>query len=179
MASLFAHVAVPLVARRGLDVPDRITRRLDVIAVLVSIWPDLDYATLPFEVRPGDLLGHRGLTHSFLFAAFTALTVLLALYRHRPPPERWRIALFLFVATASHALLDALTNGGQGVAFLAPFSEERFFFPVHPIEVSPIGAAFFSARGLNVMKSEVMWVWLPALAAASIAVSARRRPQRA
>ena len=45
MASLFAHVAVPLVARRSID-------KLGVIAVLVSIWPDLDYVTLPFEVPP-------------------------------------------------------------------------------------------------------------------------------
>jgi inner membrane protein len=36
-------------------------------------------------------------------------------------------------------LLDMLTNGGLGIAVFSPFSRERFFFPVQPIPVSPIG----------------------------------------
>jgi len=28
-----------------------------------------------------------------------------------------------------HGLLDMITNGGKGVAFLWPFTSERFFFP--------------------------------------------------
>src|SRR5437660_717511 len=77
MASLFTHVAVPLVARRALDVPKELARRLDVIAVLVSIWPDLDYATLPFEVRPNELLGHRGVTLAIYAAAWLVVLVVL------------------------------------------------------------------------------------------------------
>jgi inner membrane protein len=143
-----------------------------------SILPDADVATFHFGVAYGDLLGHRGVTHSLLFAALISLVVLLAFFGNRTRDERLRIGLFLFVATASHGLLDALTNGGLGVAFFAPLSAERFFFPVQPIEVSPIGPAFFSARGLHVMRSELLWVWLPALAAASIALSWRLRPHQ-
>ena len=55
-----------------------------------------------------------------------------------------------------------MTNGGLGVALLAPFSEERFFFSFRPIQVSPIGAgAFFTEWGLRVLKSEGLWVGLP------------------
>jgi inner membrane protein len=70
--------------------------------------------------------------------------------------------VFLFLATLSHPTLDALTNGGLGVGFFAPFSNERYFFAYRPIEVSPIGVGdFFSQRGLKVLLSELRWVWLP------------------
>src|SRR6267378_8050335 len=51
-----------------------------------------------------------------------------------PTPGLWR---FFFLATASHGLLDAMTNGGLGVAFFAPFCDTRYFLPWQPIVVSP------------------------------------------
>ena len=75
--------------------------------------------------------------------------------------RRWTVFLFTAFACMSHGLLDALTNGGLGVGFFAPFNGERYFAPWTPIEVSPIGARFFSARGLAVLRSEVMTIWLP------------------
>jgi inner membrane protein len=76
--------------------------------------------------------------------------------------SRLIVFLFLFLSTLSHPVLDALTNGGLGVGLFAPFTNERYFFPYRPIEVSPIGVgAFFSHRGLIVMLSELKWVWLP------------------
>ena len=72
------------------------------------------------------------------------------------------MALVIGLVTASHGLLDAMTNGGLGIAFFAPFDDGRYFLPWRPIEVSPIGAgAFFSEWGLRVIKSELLWVWLP------------------
>ena len=77
--------------------------------------------------------------------------------------------LLLFVITASHGVLDAMTNGGLGVAFFSPFNTRRYFFPWTPIEVSPIGAGgFFSARGWDVIWSEIMWIWGPALVLGAI-----------
>jgi inner membrane protein len=59
-------------------------------------------------------------------------------------------------------MLDALTNGGLGVAFFSPLENERYFFPWRPVVVSPIGvASFFSETGLRVIWSELRWVWLP------------------
>lgn len=125
--------------------------------------PDLDVAGLAVGLHLDHPLGHRGLSHSLTFAA-TFAAGLTALLPARPwmSPGRARIWLFFFLAIASHGVLDALTNGGRGVAFWAPFSDARYHFPVTPIEVSPIGARpFFSSRGLEILLNELTWVWLP------------------
>ncbi len=80
--------------------------------------------------------------------------------------------------TASHGLLDAFTNGGQGVGFFLPFDTRRYFFPWHPIQVSPIGFAFFSERGMSVLLSEMLWVWLPTAALVAPVLLYRRRRAR-
>lgn len=87
-------------------------------------------------------------------------------------------AFFIF-ATASHGLLDAFTTGGLGVAFFAPFENGRYFFPVTPIEVSPIGLrAFFDARGWEVVQNEFVWIWVPSsvVAGSAIVMARWRRP---
>jgi len=71
-------------------------------------------------------------------------------------------------------VLDAMTDGGLGIAFFSPFHTARYFFPFTPIAVSPIGAHFFSERGLSVLLSEFRWVWFPSIVFAVLAVSARR-----
>ncbi len=79
-----------------------------------------------------------------------------------PGWHRRALWLYLFVATASHGCLDALTDGGLGVAFFSPFSNARYFFPVRPIRVSPIGiGAFVAGDLLAVLTSEIRCVWLP------------------
>jgi inner membrane protein len=135
--------------------------------------PDADVLGFRFGVSYGDMLGHRGLTHSLLFAALLSIAVTAVISGERWRSGRLRIALFLFVVTASHGLLDAFTNGGLGIAFLAPFNDQRFFFPVRPIPVSPIGTAFFSARGWSVLQGEMLWVWLPTLVLAAAGVARR------
>jgi inner membrane protein len=76
---------------------------------------------------------------------------------------------------ASHGLLDALTNGGLGVALLAPLDNSRYFFPVTPIQVSPIGIrSFLRDGGFSVLASEVPWVWLPSLVLAAAALGWKR-----
>ena len=65
--------------------------------------------------------------------------------------------------TASHGVLDAMTDGGIGVALLAPFDTRRYYLPWRPIVVSPLGLRpFLSAWGMAVLASEAVWVWLPA-----------------
>lgn len=57
-----------------------------------------------------------------------------------------------------------MTNGGLGIALLSPFDNYRYFFPWTPIVVSPIGLrGFFSHWGLEVMISEIIYVWAPLL----------------
>lgn len=161
MPTLFTHPAVPLALGLGLGTRT-ISRRLLWVGVGLSILPDLDVLSFQFAIPYAAGLGHRGFTHSLIFAALVALlgALLLRRYQERFAPS----LLFLLVAAASHGALDALTNGGYGIAFFWPFSLERYFAPVQVIEVSPLSAVrFFSSRGATVLMSEFFWVWLPCI----------------
>jgi inner membrane protein len=171
--SAFGHVA-PALALLPLFRTARTPARLWLAGVACAVAPDLDVLALGF-VPHESMLGHRGLTHSLPFAvALAALAAFAALPRASAGVSRLAAWLYLFLATASHGLLDACTNGGRGVALFAPFSAARFFFPFRPIEVSPLGVArFFSERGLEVLRSELVWVWLPCALLAALAVALR------
>jgi inner membrane protein len=140
------------------------------LGAVCSALPDLDVVAFRFGIPYEHMLGHRGLSHAPLFAAALAAIVVALFFRRGVPGlGRGALWLFLFLATASHGVLDALTDGGRGVAFLAPFSDERFFFPFQPIEVSPISIRrFLTGRGREVLRSEVLWVWLPAMLLAGV-----------
>jgi inner membrane protein len=132
-----------------------------ISGAICSIVPDFDVIGFSFGIDYSDMLGHRGLTHSILFALVLAalLTIILARHDRR---ARLPVFLFLFLSTLSHAILDAMTNGGLGVALFAPFDEARYFLPWRPIVVSPIGVdRFFSEWGLRVIWSELLWIWIP------------------
>lgn len=130
-----------------------------------AMLPDADVIAFQFGVSYADVFGHRGITHSLPFAMAWGLLVSLLAYRKEIGTRRWwGLTLYFVLATASHGLLDAFTNGGLGVAFFAPWEAKRYFAPDlwRQIRVSPIGASrFFSAYGWQVFKSELLWVWLP------------------
>jgi inner membrane protein len=149
--------------------------RVWLAGMLCSALPDLDLVGFRFGVRYGDFLGHRGFTHSLLFAALlSAVVTPLLLPRGVHDRGRLSIAFYLFLATASHGVLDAMTNGGLGVAFFSPFDLHRYFLPWRPIVVAPLGVSrFFSGWGWAVIKSEMLWVWLPAGACALVALAIR------
>ena len=152
-------------------------RRVWVVGAICSVVPDADVIGFRFGVRYGDFWGHRGFTHSILFAAglaFLAAGFVVAM--RSANVNGWMLWLYFFVATASHGLLDALTDGGLGVAFFSPFDTGRYFFPWRPVHVAPISIArFFSECGWTVLKSEIVWIWVPAGILAILAVSLRRR----
>ena len=78
--------------------------------------------------------------------------------------RRFTLLAYLFLPTASHGVLDAMTNGGLGVAFISPFDNRRYFLPWRPIVVSPISITrFFSGRGYAVLQSELLWIWVPTI----------------
>ena len=145
------------------------------LGAAVSAVPDLDVIGFRFGVHYGDFIGHRGFTHSLFFAVLLAALVTLALRDQTQVPAR-RLFFYLFLATASHGLFDAMTNGGLGVAFFSPFSNARYFLPFRPIKVSPIGVSrFFSLRGLAVVRSEALWLWLPSAAIFLVSALLRNR----
>ena len=123
MPSPVTH-AVAALALTPAFFPLPLPKRVCLVGALCSALPDMDVVGFSFGVRYGDFWGHRGFTHSLVFAALLAL-LLAALPIFREPSQlppaahpRLRIMLYLFVATASHGFLDAMTNGGLGVALL-------------------------------------------------------------
>jgi inner membrane protein len=129
----------------------------------LAMAPDLDVWAFRLGIAYEAPLGHRGFTHSLLFALLAGCTAAL-LTRPRIGGRLPDLCGFFFLVTASHGLLDAFTNGGKGVGFFIPFDDRRYFFPWTPIRVSPIGLYFFSEAGLRVLCSEALWVWLPTAA---------------
>jgi inner membrane protein len=173
MPSIISHSAVPLALAPLLPQELRSPSVIS-LGIVCSVLPDLDVVGFRFGVPYGHLLGHRGLSHSVAFAAF-----LSACFAWLLPIEAQgsRLVLFgfLFSSTMSHGLLDALTSGGLGVAFFAPFENSRYFFPWRPIRVSPVSvSAFLSATGVRVLRSELRWIWLPAALVAGLLTLLRR-----
>jgi inner membrane protein len=148
-----------------------------LLCVLCSVAPDIDSLGFRLGIPYGHWLGHRGFCHGVFFAAMAAFAAALCMLRYDlSRNERLRLFSVFFLCGILHDILDAMTNGGLGVAFFSPFSDERFFLPFRPIEVSPLSARrLFSARGLAVMASEFVWVVVPSLC---FAVWAARRSKR-
>lgn len=158
MPSIFTHAAVPLALWAAAD-RGRIGARLLGAGIAASMAPDLDVLGFALHIPYADAFGHRGASHSLLFAALLGA---LGAALHRPLRARpLQAATWMFVCTLSHPLLDALTSGGLGVALGWPWSERRWFAPWRPIRVSPFANGFFSARGMATLASELRWVWLP------------------
>ena len=162
MATIFSHALVVVTAGKAA----RLDQRLIVWGVLLAILPDIDVIGLPFGISHYAWFGHRGFTHSLVFALAAAVTVIFIALRDLPRYTRawWSALAFLFVSAASHGLLDAMTNGGAGIAFFSPISNARYFLPWTPLEVSPIGRDFFSGDGVDTLASEALWLWLPCVA---------------
>ena len=165
MPTIFSH-AVAGAALIAAFPKTTVPRRWAIVGAAAAMLPDVDVVGFRFGIQYGDLLGHRGLSHSIIFAAgLAAVATILFAGWTRGARCGW-VWLYLLLATVSHPLLDACTNGGLGVAFFSPFDTTRYFFPWRPIQVSPIGARFFSVRGWAVLQSELLWVWLPFIASA-------------
>ena len=153
MASVFSHVIVATAVGKLVQ-PKGAPWWYWLAGAILSVLPDLDVIGFRFGIRYGDLFGHRGLSHSLPTAVLFAGAISLALLKQNVIAVS-RLFVFLFVAMATHGVLDAMTNGGLGVAFFSPFSNARYFFPLNPIEVSPIGVdRFFSQRGIAVIRAK-------------------------
>lgn len=163
MASVFAH-AFAAVATATCLPERRQLLRLGLLGLLCAILPDADVLAFQLGIPYEHMLGHRGITHSLPFAVGWGLLMAWIFYplKDQADGSWWLWAVYFMICTASHGLLDAITDGGRGVAFFAPFDATRYFFPWRPVQVSPIGAArFFSEWGLRVIYSEVRYIGLP------------------
>ena len=165
MASL-GHIAVGMAAARLYPVaaarisPDqRSSPPLSLSSTLfwsaVSFLPDADVVGFAMGVGYPDEWGHRGATHSLVFAVAVGAIIGAAAPLFRRPAIR--TGVLAVVALASHPLLDTLTDGGLGCALFWPFDLTRYFAPWNPIPVSPIGLGFFSPYGMYAAGVELLY----------------------
>jgi len=173
MPTILSHPAVPLALGLGLGTRI-ISPRLLAAGAVASVLPDLDVLAFRLNVSYTEAFGHRGASHSVAFALLLgAFALLFASQLHT---SRGRAFTFVAFSAASHGLLDMFTNGGHGVALWWPLSSDRLFFPWQVIEASPLSLRrILGGRGLEVLQSELLWVWLPAVVACGALLLWRRR----
>src|SRR5205823_15120977 len=111
MPTIISHPAVALLHRAF----GTLSRRVIATGAVLTILPDADTAGFYYGIAYASMFGHRGFTHSIVFALL-ASSLAYAWLRGGS-----RVFAFLFVCAMSHPLLDMLTNGGRGIGLLAPF----------------------------------------------------------
>ena len=164
MPTIITHSVVAACAVGGFS-SRKNTLKFWMLSLACSSLPDLDVIGYRWLYIPSfEFFGHRGFFHSPFFAALLSIVIVCIFYRNEELFSKswWKYTIYYFVLTASHGVLDALTNGGSGIALLSPITNERYFLPWTPIEVSPLSiGGFLSQRGLTVLKSELLWIWAP------------------
>ncbi|MGV3539121.1 MAG: metal-dependent hydrolase [Rufibacter sp.] len=90
--------------------------------------PDIDVVAALWLPPYQNLLVHRGITHSFLFAFLFALLLTVAAFGwHKDRVVPWsQLFLFFLLQVTVHDLLD--TCNAYGTGLLEPFTAERFSF---------------------------------------------------
>ncbi|MBZ0158179.1 MAG: metal-dependent hydrolase [Alphaproteobacteria bacterium] len=165
MASIISHAIVGLAAASVVS-HGEMPLRFWVLSALCPVLPDADVVTFHFGIPYSHFLGHRGFFHSFVFALLLGGVVATFFFSREAPlfTQRWLLLCGYFsLLTATHGILDAMTDGGMGIALFSPFDTTRYFLPWTPIKVSPIGIkSFFSPWGARVILSEAVWIWIPA-----------------
>lgn len=164
MASAFGHALASVALGTGFSTTIK-SWKFWLLGMACSILPDADVITYQFGFEYGSFWGHRGFSHSFLFAVILGVFITLLFYRKQKLGWQWiGLTAFFTLSTASHSILDAMTSGGLGVAFFSPWDNTRYFFSWRPIQVSPIGIEnFFSEWGKRVLLSELIWIGIPSV----------------
>lgn len=176
MPTFITHTAVPLCIGLGLG-NKQIPPALLLTGIVFSIIPDLDVLSFKLGIAYANAFGHRGFTHSLLFAF--SLPALALLFRRYFTAGVGYVGWFLILSLLSHSVLDSLTTGGMGVGWLWPWSQERFFAPIRVINVAPFQLSqYLKPNGIAVIKSELWWVWGPGVILMLGLIWARRTKNR-
>jgi inner membrane protein len=176
MSTVVSH-AVAGLALSVLYAKNAVPPRFWVLSVLCAALPDVDGLGLHCGIPYAHMFGHRGFFHSLCFAALLGLLVACFAFANvRKFSRSWCLLwLYFTLVTASHGITDACTDGGLGVAFFAPFDHTRYFFSWRPLVVPPVHFfAMFSSWGVEVVVSELLYIWLPAISVAALALACRR-----
>jgi inner membrane protein len=156
MASI-GHAIVDLAAARFVEPRDSRRRRIahTFAWIAVSNFGDLDVVAFKLDIPYYATWGHRGASHSIAFA--TVLGVVWGLLLARDGRlDPWRTCLVGVLVAVSHLVLDAMTDGGLGVAIARPISDRRYFLPWRPLPVAPIGLSSVSFASIERLLVELM-----------------------
>lgn len=170
MPSSVSHAMVA-VALGSMIAPRRLFRPFLVFGAAAAVLPDVDAIGRPFYGAAGDidaLGGHRGFTHSVVFAAVMGVVAFSAARLN----DSWRghhvrFGLFVAAATCLHGVLDLFTSIGattSPVQFWSPFSTRVYVLSEHPIN-GPFSELFFCVLPLLAVTRTVWHVrgirWTP------------------
>jgi inner membrane protein len=158
MAMTYTHAVVGFGIAQ-VYVPGRRRWLYWLLAALLSVFPDFDVFS---SAAYGAIMGHRGFTHSLVFALWLAFLAASLTYRLLRA-NLWALTGVFFLATASHGLLDALTRGGESIPFFWPATEQRYG-NWGPIPVSDLALEIPDPWRSRALRSELLWVWIPTAA---------------
>lgn len=104
----------------------KIGRRAMFLGALAQSIPDIDFISALWNDTAGNLLAHRGFTHSLLFALLATIAfALLSEHfhrQHRVGYQKW--ILFFGLQISIHLFIDFFNSYGMGL--LEPFDHTRF-----------------------------------------------------
>jgi inner membrane protein len=125
------------------------------LAAILPIVPDFDVFS---SAAYGTWLGHRGFTHSLVFALLLSIVVAGATSRWFRS-NWWSLSILFFAIIASHGFLDAITRGGENIPFFWPFGDRYGNWGLIP--VSDIALELPDPRHSRAIRGELLWVLLP------------------
>ena len=101
-----------------------------LLGALAQSIPDIDFVTTFWLSDSKDIIAHRGITHSILFAiAVTFFMAALCRYFFREIKLGWRSWFLLFgINIFTHIFIDGFN--AYGIGWLEPFSHRRFTFNI-------------------------------------------------
>lgn len=108
----------------------KLGKKAMLVGAIAQSSPDVDFVSTFWESDAGDIIGHRGFTHSIVFGVL--ITFLLAwlvkiIFRRRD--LSWKMCFLLVGLNAlTHLFIDGFN--AYGVGWLEPFSHKRFSFHV-------------------------------------------------
>jgi inner membrane protein len=150
------HVAVGLLVGRAYEARSTKERVVTMATFgALGLAPDADAVLVALGSEYHGHFGHRGFTHSLLFAVTLSVAAYFVARRFGTKPLF--TAFLTLLAVGSHGLLDSMTYRTRGVPFWFPFSEDRVQLPWRMIPPAPFGEHFLSRRGLDVMLIEMIY----------------------
>ena len=177
MPSAFAHALIGASLSSVLPRQQRGSWTVALLALL-AVAPDLDVIAFRLGIPYEHPLGHRGFSHSLLFAAIVAV-ISHPLWRRALGGRATTAAVLTFLAVASHGIADSFTDAGYGIGLLIPFDNDRYFAPWRPILTSPLSvSAFLSTKGLAILLNEAVWVGSPTFLFLVLVLLVRRFSKR-